>query len=105
MADEMLRTSVQVTPEKAAEMKVEQIKDPELVKTVVLVSPKGVLGEKDWKNIRKNFIKFGAPALSVFFAQLAIGVDWKAAALVAVYVLYQLLADYFGKLKDGPEEK
>jgi len=46
----------------------------------------------------KNLLKFTAPVLGIFFAQLAIGVDIKAAALVAVYALYALLSDYFSKL-------
>lgn len=46
----------------------------------------------------KNLLKFTAPVLAIFFAQMAMGVEWKAAGLLALYALYALLADYFKKL-------
>lgn len=46
-----------------------------------------------------NLAKFTAPALAVFFGQLATGVNWKPASLVALLALYGALADYFKKLK------
>ena len=46
----------------------------------------------------KNVLKFTAPALAVFFGQLATGVNWRAAGLVAILALYGLLADYFKKV-------
>lgn len=46
----------------------------------------------------KNLLRFTAPALAIFFAQLALGVDWKAAGLVALYSLYALISDYLKKL-------
>lgn len=55
----------------------------------------------EWKAWVKNIYKFSAPALGVFFAQLALGVDWKAASLVALYILYGLLADLFKKANDA----
>lgn len=51
-----------------------------------------------YKKWMLNILKFTAPALAIFFAQLATGVDWKAASLVALYALYGLLADYFKKV-------
>ena len=45
----------------------------------------------------KNLLKFTAPVLAIFFAQLATGVNWKAAGAVALYALYALLSDYFSK--------
>ncbi len=47
----------------------------------------------------KNFVIFTAPALAIFFAQLASGVEWRVAGMVALLALYGLLADYFKKLK------
>lgn len=47
----------------------------------------------------KNILKFTAPALAVFFTQLAMGVQWKAALLVAALTLYGLLADLFKRLE------
>lgn len=69
--------------------------------TTAKVSPKGKLNLGDLKSLGNNVIKFTAPALGVFFAQLALGVDPKAAALVALYILYGLLADFFKKLNDA----
>ena len=54
---------------------------------------------KKYEKFGKNLLKFTAPVLAIFFAQLATGVNWKAAALVAVYALYALLSDYFAKIK------
>lgn len=45
-----------------------------------------------------NLLKFTAPALAIFFTQLALKVDYKAAFLVALLALYGALADYFKKL-------
>lgn len=47
----------------------------------------------------KNFLKFVAPTLAIFFGQLAIGVSFKVALPVALLALYQSISDYFGKLK------
>ena len=40
---------------------------------------------KQSKRIVKNLLKFTLPILSIFFFQLSIGVDWRAASLVALY--------------------
>lgn len=47
----------------------------------------------------KNLLKFTAPALAAFFGQLALGVEPRAAALFALFILYGLLSDYFSKIK------
>jgi len=47
----------------------------------------------------KNLFKFTAPILAIFFGQLAIGVDWRAAAFVALYALYAALSDFFSKVQ------
>lgn len=46
-----------------------------------------------------NILLFTAPSLAAFFGQLAVGVDWKIAAGVALLALWGLLADYFKKIK------
>ncbi len=51
-----------------------------------------------WAN---NLLKFTAPTLAIFFGQLAIGVEPKAAALVALLGLYGALSDLFSKYKEG----
>lgn len=50
------------------------------------------------KKFLTNLLKFTAPVLGIFFAQLAMGVDIKAAGLVALFALYGIIADYFKKL-------
>lgn len=45
----------------------------------------------------KNALLFTAPALAIFFAQLASGVELRVAGGVALLALYGLLADYFRK--------
>ena len=67
------------------------------VRTTVTISPSGVMSRIDWIKFLNNLLTFGAPILSVFFAQLALGVDLRAAALVAMYFFYQALADFFKK--------
>jgi len=57
------------------------------------------LSNKQYQKWAMNLLKFTAPALAVFFGQLAAGVDLKAASLVALYAFYGALADYFKKLK------
>jgi len=47
----------------------------------------------------KNLLKFTAPILAIFFAQLAAGVDIKAATLVALYAGYALISDLLSKVK------
>ena len=47
----------------------------------------------------KNLLKFTAPILAIFFAQLAAGVDFRAALLVATYALYAASSDLFNKIK------
>lgn len=57
------------------------------------------LSNEEYQRWVWNLIKFTAPALAVFFGQLALGVEPKAAALVALLGLYGAIADYFKKLK------
>lgn len=68
--------------------------------TTSKVSPVGKLNIGDLKKMGFNALVFSAPVLAVFFAQLQMGVDLKAASLVAAAVLYGLLADYFKKLNN-----
>lgn len=46
----------------------------------------------------RNLIKFSAPGISVFFAQLALGAELKVAGLTALFVFWGLLADFFKKI-------
>lgn len=64
----------------------------------------GELNKTEWKQYLINTLKFTAPGLSVFFAQLALKVDWKAALLTAILVLYGNLSDFFKKLNSGVKE-
>jgi len=61
----------------------------------------GKLNKEELKGYLKNTLRFTAPSLAVFFGQLALGVDWKAASLVALLTLYTNLSDYFKKLNQG----
>jgi len=56
------------------------------------------LSNIEFKKWVVNLLKFTAPALAVLFFQLSQGVDWKAAAPLALYTLYALIADYLKKL-------
>ena len=47
-----------------------------------------------------NLLKFTAPALAIFFAQLATGVEWQKATPIALFALYGLIADYLKKLDE-----
>lgn len=51
----------------------------------------------------KNLLFFTAPALAVFFGQLASGVDWKIAGAVALLAFWGLLADYCRKISQEQE--
>ena len=53
----------------------------------------------NYKKFLKNLLKFTAPVIAILFAQLATGVNWKQASLVALYALYAILADFFKKIK------
>jgi hypothetical protein len=65
------------------------------------MSKKWTLNQEDLIRIGKNFLIFGAPALAVFFGQMAQGVEFKKSLWVAIFVVYQLLADLFRKLEAG----
>lgn len=56
------------------------------------------LSNEQYSKFVKNMITFTAPALAVFFAQLAMGVDAKAASTVAMLALYGIIADYLKKM-------
>ena len=45
----------------------------------------------------KNLYKFTAPLMALFLAQLATGVNWKQAGLVALYAFYAAASDYLSK--------
>jgi hypothetical protein len=58
-----------------------------------------VLPKEELTKWAKNLLLFTAPALAVFFGQLAAGVSWKVALPVALVAFWGVLADYFKKLK------
>lgn len=62
-----------------------------------VVSPARTLTVEDKKKLLKNFAKFVAPTLAIFFGQLAIGVKLEAAIFVALLAFYQALSDLFSK--------
>jgi hypothetical protein len=51
------------------------------------------------KKFLNNLLRFSAPGLAVFFSQLALKVPVKEAGLVAILVIYGVIADYFKKVK------
>jgi hypothetical protein len=61
----------------------------------------GKLNREELKMYLQNTIRFTAPTLAVFFGQLAVKVDWRAALAVALLALYGNLSDYFKKLNQG----
>lgn len=75
-----------------------------MIFTKAKVSPKGKLNTEDLKKMGMNVLVFTAPALIVFFGQLASGVNWKVAGAVALLALYGVLADLFKKLQDGAKK-
>lgn len=65
------------------------------------ISPKGKLNKEDLSKLGLNIIVFTAPALSVLFYQLSQGAEFKVALPLALFVLYQLLADFTKKLSSS----
>jgi len=63
----------------------------------IVVSPKNELIPQDVKKFWVNLLKFTAPIVAIFFAQLQMGTSREAAALVALYAFYGMLADLFSK--------
>ncbi len=72
---------------------------PEKVRTSVILSAHDKLIACDWEKWGMNLLKFVAPTLGIFFAQLSVGVPMAIAAPVALLALYQALADLFSKYK------
>lgn len=79
------------------------------VEKVTVTVPKGMevvkpvsgrLSSDQKQAILQALKKYVAPTLGIFFAQLALGVDLKAASLVALNALYQAASSYFSKLND-----
>lgn len=63
------------------------------------MSPKNTLVEQDIKAWSKNLLKFTAPALAIFFGQIALGVDWRIASSVALLAFYGAVADILKKYR------
>jgi hypothetical protein len=75
-----------------------------MILTKAKVAPQGKLNTEDLKKMGMNVLVFTAPALIVFFGQLASGVNWKVAGAVALLALWGILADLFKKLQDGAKK-
>ncbi len=69
--------------------------------TEAKISKKGFLNKEDLRGMFMNVLTFTAPALVVFFTQLALGAEFKVAGLTALLIFWGLLADYFKKLNNG----
>jgi len=54
---------------------------------------------KQREKFLKNVLRFTAPGLAVFFAQLQLGSDVRTAGLTALLVMYGLASDFFSKIK------
>ena len=52
------------------------------------------------QGISRNLLKFTLPVLSIFFLQLSLGVDWRAASMVALYALYGFVSDFLKKYSE-----
>lgn len=50
--------------------------------------------------IGKNFIRYTLPAVGIFFYQLSIGVDFKAALGVGALAGYGLISDFIKKYSE-----
>lgn len=64
-----------------------------------VVAPVGKVNADDLKKMAWNVLVFTAPAVAVFFAQLALGVAPKDALLVAALAFYGIIADFLKKLQ------
>lgn len=74
--------------------------EPIKARKTVLVSPANSLTWVEVKKWAKNLLWFTAPALAIFFGQLAAGVDIKVAAGVALLAFWGAMADLFKKYRE-----
>ena len=65
----------------------------------IIVSPAGYFSKQDLQNWGKNLLWYTAPALIVFFGQLAAGVEPRVAAAVALLAFYGAVADALKKYR------
>ena len=65
---------------------------------------KTILQNIQWEKLGKNLLMFTAPALVVFFSELALKIDWRAAAGVALITLYGVIADFLKKYSTSKTE-
>lgn len=61
---------------------------------------KKTLTKKQKQAFLNNLLKFTAPILAIFFAQLAAGMPIEATLPTALYALYAALADLMKKLSE-----
>jgi hypothetical protein len=71
--------------------------------STAVVAPQGKLNIADIRKMGMNVLVFTAPALVIFFGQLAAGVNWRVAGTVALLALYGIIADFIKKISDGPK--
>ena len=70
-------------------------------KDMEIVKPKeGKFTSDQRQALIDNLLKFTAPALAVFFGQMALGINWRASGIMALYILYAGFSDYFKKVND-----
>ena len=63
-----------------------------------------ILRNIQWAKIGKNLLVFTAPALVVFFTELSLKIDWRAAAGVALITLWGVIADFLKKYSTSKTE-
>ena len=63
-----------------------------------------ILKNINWGKIGHNLLVFTAPALIVFFTELSLKIDWRAAAGVALITLYGVIADFLKKYSTSKTE-
>lgn len=66
----------------------------------VIISPSNYVSKQDLHNWAKNILFYTAPALVIFFGQLAAGVELKIAFSVALLAFWGMTADFFRKYKN-----
>jgi len=74
--------------------------EPIKARKTVLISPANNLTFIEVQKWAKSLLWFTAPALAIFFGQLAVGVDIKVAGSVALLAFWGAAADLFKKYRD-----
>lgn len=64
----------------------------------VVTPVKGMLSDDQKAALMRNFVRYVAPSLGLFFGSLALQTDWKVSAGIGLLAFYQALSDFFSKL-------